>query len=133
VRPPSLRSSVDSTSRLSGTTLISAGLITLIALTFWPRAPIVSTVAIITLGATEVTLARFRGTAILIPVAMLHGTTYAGIYAILVGAALHSASASSAAAIGIWTALDLAASVLPMTVALQHIFICLRQSTMPRP
>ena len=87
--------------------------------------------AILSLGATNTTLDRFRGTPALRPVLLLHGATYAGLYGLFIGATLQAASAASTADLSPWTALDLAASSLPMAVALRRIVSGLRQSFEP--
>lgn len=83
--------------------------------------------SIITLGATEITLARYRGTSRLPQAAAFHAPTYAALYVLFVGATLHSASRAASPGIAAWTALDLAASVLPMTLAAKRIFDTVRQ------
>ena len=100
------------------------------ALPFWPAAPVVTAMAIIMLGATEVTLARFQRSTLIVPTMILHGATYASLYVLFVGATLHSASVSSAAGIGFRTALDLAASVFAVAIAAIRIFSRLRQGTL---
>ena len=127
-----LSSADDSRSAVLATTLIGIGLAMLIATPFWPAAPVVTAMAIITLGATEITLARFQGNASIVPLMILHGATYASLYVLFVGATLHSASVSSSAGIGLRTAFDLAASIVPVAIAVLRIFSHFRQATMSR-
>lgn len=87
--------------------------------------------AILSLGATNTTLDRFRGTPALVPIMLLHGVTYFGLYGLFIGTRLHAAAATSIAGPGLWTALDLAASLLPMAIALLRIASGLRQSFEP--
>lgn len=107
--------------------LIAVGLAILILAAWMPALPVVTAMAILTLGATDATLARFRGMAAMAPV-MLHAATYATLYALFVGATLHAANAASAAPLSGWTLFDLAASILPMGVAAQRIVGAVRQS-----
>jgi hypothetical protein len=115
-----------------GEAYIGLGVAILIAAAWWPDAPVVTAMAIIALGATEVTVSRFRGSVAALPIVMLHGATYTLLYALFIGARLHGAGAASAAGITGFAAFDLAASFMPMAIALKHIASCLRQSIMPR-
>ena len=118
----------DSRRQAFATALIGVGVLTLVVAAGWPHAPVVSAMAIIALGATEVTIARFRANAAFVPVVLLHGTIYASLYAVFVGATLASTNAYSGSGIGAWSKLDLAVSVLPMAILARRIFLCLRQS-----
>ena len=116
----------------SCTALIGAGLAILLAVTWWPNAPILTAVALIALGATQITLARFHGTPAFVTVLVLHAATYVSLYALFVCATLHAATVSAASSMSGWTALDLAASALPMAIALKRISSSLRPSTLSR-
>jgi hypothetical protein len=107
--------------------LVGIGLAILGIAPWWQIAPVVTAMSIITLGATEITLSRYRGTARLPQAAALHASTYAALYVLFVGAALNSASRAASSGFAAWTALDLAASVLPMTLAAKRIFDAPRQ------
>jgi hypothetical protein len=109
-----------------GEAYIGLGLVVLIAGPWWPHAPFVTAMAIISLGATEITLARFRDKAALLPVAVLHGVAYTGLYGLFIGATLHT----SVAAISALATLDLIASVFPMAIALKRISSSVKQSTL---
>jgi hypothetical protein len=115
-----------------GPALIGAGLVSLLAVSRWPDAPVLTPLALITLGATQITLARFRGSASLVSVAIVHGAIYAGLYGVFVGAVLHTAMFSSTPGINASRALDLVASAVPMALALMRIATCLRQSFVSR-
>lgn len=117
MRPPTLTPPV----------LIGAGLAILVTATWWSIAPVVTALGIISLGTTEITLSRFRNASQLLQTVILHATIYAALYALFVGATLHAASRSSAHGLSAWTALDLAISVLPMTLAAKRLFDALRQ------
>ena len=80
--------------------------------------------AIIAVGAMELTLARFRATPVLFPVLIVHGATYLGLYGLFIGATLHAASLSAAAGLSTWAVLDLAISVAPMAVVLRRFARC---------
>lgn len=88
--------------------------------------------ALVALGATDVTLARFRGTPAMVPILFLHATTYGGMYAVFVGAALDAATSSSAAGLGLPTALDLVASILPAAAMVRRIGIAVRAPLLPK-
>lgn len=97
--------------------LIGAGLLLLFASVSWPMLPVVTGMALIALGATGATVARFRGTQALVPVIVLHVAIYGGLYVLFVGATLHAAARNDAG-IGLPAAIDLAASLGPVTAAL---------------
>lgn len=88
--------------------------------------------AIIALGATEVTVSRFRGSVAALPVVMLHGATYTLLYALFIGARLHGAEAASGTSVSGFAVFDLAASVMPMALALKCVSTYLRQSMVSR-
>src|SRR5829696_1167542 len=78
-----------------GATYIGVGLAILVAGAWLPNAPFITAVAIISLGATEITLARFRDKAALLTVLILHGAAYTGLYGLFIGATFHTAAISS--------------------------------------
>jgi hypothetical protein len=115
-----------------GEAYIGLGLVVLIAGSWWPNAPFVTAAAIISLGATEITLARFRNKSALLPVAVLHGVAYTGLYSLFIGASLHTHSATPSVSAISLASLDLIVSTLPMAIALKRIWSSLWQSTLPR-
>ena len=112
----------------SGVLLIAIGLAVLILAAWIPALPVVTAMAILTLGATDATLARFHGTRALRPVILLHVATYATLFALFIGATLHAVGAASTASLSRWMLFDLAVSALPMAVAAQRIVGALRHS-----
>ena len=104
----------------SGAWLIAIGLAILISAAWIPGVPVVTAMAIIALGATNATFARFHGSPALCPVLLLHAVTYLSLYALFVGATLHAAADASTAGLGLGPSLDLAVSVLPLAVAMQR-------------
>lgn len=84
--------------------------------------------ALIALGATEITLARFRGTIGFLPVIILHGTVYASLYALFIGARLVAAGHSTGPTFGHPAALDVVTSVIPAVLVTGRLAIGLRQS-----
>jgi hypothetical protein len=88
---------------------ISIGLAILLAAAWWPAIPEVTAMAIVTLGATGVTLARFRSTSALWPALVVHVTVYGTLYALFVGATLHAAGRADAGP-SLLTNVDLVAS-----------------------
>jgi hypothetical protein len=94
--------------------MIACGLAILVVnSTCWPAAPAVTACALVACGATRVTIERFRGTPALAPMLFVHLVVYAGLYAIFVGATLHAAARADAGSV-VPTAIDLAASLLPV-------------------
>jgi hypothetical protein len=108
-----------------GPALIAGGLSLLLLAAWWPAAPIVSAMALLALGATGATLARFGGSPSLRPILAVHIVVYAGLYALYFGAACHAANAGGG--IDLARAADLAASVWPMIAALRISFAALRR------
>lgn len=119
-------------SATAGPLLIAVGLAGLLVSAFIPAVPVVTAMAILTLGATDVTLARFGGSPAFCPIIILHAATYAGLYGLFIGATLHAAAPTSLSALRAWTMLDIAASTVPMAMALQHVLIGLRQQFAPK-
>ncbi len=117
----------------TGPGLIGVGLAILFAAAWWPAAPVLTAMAIIALGATDVTVSRLRGTTAALSITILHITTYALLYTLFVGARLHEFTGSLATEADGFATLDLVASVLPMAIALKRISSFLRQSIMSRP
>jgi hypothetical protein len=103
---------------LWGPSLVALGLAVLILAPWWPAAPVVSAMALLTLGATGATLARFGGSPSLRPILVVHIVTYAGLYVLFIGATLHAAT-KQGGGIGWQQAIDLSASLLPMIVAMR--------------
>lgn len=110
----------------SGASLIAVGLALLLAAACLPLVPTVTAMACVALGATDVTLARFRGAPSIVPILVLHATTYGGLFALFVGAALDATAKTSTGTLNVPLALDLAASTLPAAAALRRIGTALR-------
>lgn len=108
-----------------GPWLIAAGLALLILATWWPALPIVSALAVLTLGATAATLARYRGSPLLRGILTVHVVVYTGLYALYFGAVCHAASVEARPGLDLVRAADLAASVWPMLAALRLSFTAL--------
>jgi hypothetical protein len=115
-RPLPNRTVVDF-SAANGPAVIAVGLATLAAAMITPAVPAVTAMGLVALGATGVMLARFRATPMLVPLVLLNLVTYAGLYALFVGAVLHAASAQ-ASGIPQTQLVDLAVSALPMVAVL---------------
>jgi hypothetical protein len=112
--------------------LICIGLVILLAAAYSPSAPVVTAMAIIALGSTEVIVARFRNSTAALPVLVLHGITYLLLYSLFAGARLHLRTAASTSSLNALFMLDLAASAILMTVALSRIFNRLRTLALSR-
>lgn len=100
-----------------GPALIAAGLAVLILAAWWPALPVVSAMALLTLGATGSTLARFNRSPSLRAFLPVHIVVYAGLYVLFIGAILHAATTRSGGGVDLLRTIDLAASVGPMSVA----------------
>jgi hypothetical protein len=111
---------------MSGPTLIAAGMSILLLAIWSPSLPAVTAMSLVALGATDVTLTRFRGTPALLPIILLHAITYGGLYAMFLGATLHAATTSSVTALDMRSLLDLAASTIPAAAAVRRIAVGLR-------
>jgi hypothetical protein len=112
--------------------LICIGLVILLAAAYSPSAPVVTAMAIIALGSTEVIVARFRNSTAALPFLVLHGITYLLLYSLFAGARLHLRTAASTPSLNALFMLDLAASAILMTVALSRIFNRLRTLALSR-
>jgi hypothetical protein len=107
-------------SATAGPLLIAVGLAGLLASASLPAVPVVTAMAILSLGATDATLARFRHSPALVPIMLLHAATYTALYGLFVGATLHAAATSAGQGVNAWAALDLAVSTLPMAFVIRH-------------
>jgi hypothetical protein len=112
--------------------LIGIGLVTLLTASHWPTAPVVTAMAIIALGSTDVLIARFRKSVAALQILVLHGMTYVLLYSLFIGARLHVPTTAPMPVVNNLTMLDLAISAFPMTVALSRIFNCLRPRGLSR-
>ena len=119
VRSPSIRTVKILPAAERAPILIAIGLAMLLAAAWWPAIPVITAMSILGLGATDATLVRYRGTPALVPIVLLHAATYVGLYGLFIGATLHAAGTVSPAGLGLWSALDLAASAFPMAIAMQ--------------
>jgi hypothetical protein len=111
----------------SGTPLIGCGLAVLIAAAWISALPVVTGMAVLVLGATNATLSRFRDAPTAGPVLYLHTVTYVGLYALFIGAMLHAAASHPTSGLALVTSLDIAASSVPMAIALKRIAVSLRR------
>jgi hypothetical protein len=133
---PSLRfgMSANPSSHLSsnvlGQTWIAVGLAIMVAGVFFPIAPMVTAIALIALGATEVLMSRQHANTSAWPLIVLQSTTYALLYALFIGARLHTPAEGPGSSL---TLVDFAVSTLPMALALRRILACLRTATLSRP
>jgi hypothetical protein len=99
-----------------GTGLIGIGLAMMILVAWWPAMPVVLAMALVMLGATGATLERFGDSSSLRPILAVHVVTYAGLYALFIGATLDAAT-KRGGGVGWLQTIDLAASVVPILAA----------------
>jgi hypothetical protein len=104
-----------------GPPAIAAGLAILAGAMLWPGVPAVTAMALVALGATSATLARFRGAAAFLPILLAHLLVYGGLYVLFVGATL-DAVARSGAGVCTLTFIDLALSICPLAIALEQVW-----------
>jgi hypothetical protein len=97
--------------------LIALGLADLLAASQWPRLPVVTGMALVGLGATLVSIARFGSARRLQPLVAIHSIIYANLYIVLVGAVCHAALTGPGHGLSWLQASDLLISIAPMTVA----------------
>lgn len=106
--------------------LIGVGLALLLIYAWLPALPVVTAMAILTLGATHATIERFRGSPARMPILLLHATTYAALYGLFITATLHLAASQSAVALNAVAFGDVLLSTLPISIALRHIAAAVR-------
>lgn len=111
--------------------LIGIGLAVLVTAAWWPNALVLTAMAIITLGASDSTISRFRDTPSFVPLLLLHGTTYGALYVLFLGATLNAASSATSVRAPSWLMLDFAASAFPVSLAMRRIATAVRQSITP--
>jgi hypothetical protein len=83
--------------------------------------------AVLTFGATQVTLARFAGSPAFVPIVILHAVAYCCLYGLFIGATLHAAASAQSPTSHVWPTLDIAISMMPIALALQQLLSGLRQ------
>ncbi|HEX3598651.1 MAG TPA: hypothetical protein VHU84_00835 [Lacipirellulaceae bacterium] len=121
-----LSSPIVASSALAAPVLITFALATLLA-SFWLTGlPLVTTMAVLTLGATFATVDRFRHAEALGSIMSLHAATYLSLYVMFVCATLYAPSSDVTHGLGRATGVDLGLSVLPMAISLRHIVDALR-------
>jgi hypothetical protein len=122
LQPPAVSRSVQ-----RGPAWIGVGLGLLVANAWWPAVPVVSAMALVALGATAVTVERFRGTPGAYLVVALNLVMYCCLYALFVGATLHHAGVRADHRLGTLTAIDLVASMWPLSAAFATSWRALRR------
>ena len=99
----------------TGTALLAAGLAMLLVAASMPGMPAVSAMAMVALGATMVTIDRFRGTAALRASLAAHLVVYSSLYFLFVGAVCHAAMAGPQDGLTFLQGLDFGISATLMT------------------
>lgn len=112
----------------AGPRLIAVGLAILIAATWIPTLPVLTAMAILTLGATDSTVLRFHRSPALASVLILHAATYATLYALFVGAAFQLGFGAASPRISLVNVLDLFLSLLFLAAAARQIAAALRRA-----
>lgn len=104
-----------------GPASIATGLAILTAAMLWPGTPVVTAMSLVALGATVATLARFRGTAAILPIMLTHLAIYGSLYALFVGATLQAATRSGSG-LQVLAIVDLTVSLFPVAIALEQVW-----------
>src|SRR5690349_19490105 len=112
--------------------LVLVGLSLLIASSFWPGTPVITALSIVTLGATDLTIQRFRRSAASLPVILVHAFTYAGLYCTMAGARIHAMGSSPNPSISGWLIADFACSVMPIWLSSRACIAALQKSIVPK-
>jgi hypothetical protein len=97
----------------------------------WPCIPAVTAMAIVTLGATIVTLVRIRGSTGILPIMLIHLAVYGSLYALFVGESLHAAAMGPGSSNQIIAMMDLIVSICPMAITLDRMRCELRSANPP--
>jgi hypothetical protein len=105
---------------VQGAAAIAGGLAILTAAMLWPGVPVVTAVALVALGATSVTLGRFRRTAGIVPATFVHLAIYGGLYAIFLGASLDLAATRPTTTLEVALFVDIVISIVPLGLAVQR-------------
>jgi hypothetical protein len=100
--------------------LIGLGLALLIVSGYWP-APVMAALGFIILGATLATIDRFSNSPALPSILVIHSLTYSCVYALFLGALLHSANRLSP-----FHVIDIASSGLLISIAAERVLAGLR-------
>jgi hypothetical protein len=98
---------------------------------WWSHAPVLTAIAIVSLGATDLTIERFRRSAAYFPILLLHALTYACLFGAMAGARIQ-ATASGVDGVSGWILADLATSIVPMSLAFRAIAAALQGAIVPR-
>jgi hypothetical protein len=101
--------------------LIGLGLALLIVSGYLP-APVLAAIGCITLGATLATIERFSNSPALPSILVLHSLTYVCLYALFLGALLHSANRLS-----LFHVIDIASSGMLISIATMRILAGLQK------
>jgi hypothetical protein len=96
---------------------IVVGLAILVVSAWLPTAPVVTGMAIVTLGATGATISRLVRHPAADFLLSGHLLVYSSLYLLFVGAQWHSMTVGTQAGRAFWPAIDLAASLWPMFIA----------------
>jgi hypothetical protein len=102
-----------------GPALIAVGLICLVANTYASAVPVISGMALITLGATLAVASRFRRSPAFAWLIVAHLLVYSSLYLLFVGAVLHASFMQSSSGLSLLQSLDFALSMAPMVAAIR--------------
>jgi hypothetical protein len=96
---------------------IAAGIALLLAASCWPGLPVLTSVAMVALGASLAVVARFGHAGRFRPLIAVHAVVYANLYLVFVGAVCHAALTGPRHGLSWLQGVDLLVSVVLMVVA----------------
>ncbi len=117
----------------AGPFLIALGLSLLLASILFPAVPAVTAMAILTVGATEATLTRYRHSPVLPTLMLAHAAVYFSLYATFIGATLYVPAGLPGHTLSVRLALDLVASIPLMAIALRRVVAAQQLPAETRP
>ncbi|HEY4231900.1 MAG TPA: hypothetical protein VGM76_00610 [Lacipirellulaceae bacterium] len=126
MRLPLLKLPVVNQSDSWGPAWIGIGLGVLVAGAWLSAVPVVTAMALVALGATTVTVDRFRGRSRADLVVVLNLLVYCSLYALFFGTMLHQARAGATRQLGPLAAMDLVASAWPLALVVVKSWHALR-------
>ena len=88
--------------------------------------PVVTAMSLVAVGATAITVERYRGKSLGEIIVALNIVMYCGLYSLFVGATLHRAASHVDHQLGFVAAIDLAVSALPLAIAVAISYKALR-------
>jgi hypothetical protein len=109
-----------------GPRIIAVGVAILVFSAWSPAVPVVTGMALVALGATVATLARFRNSPNRAAFLLVHVCVYGSLYAMFIGALLHAAARWPDTLLRFLAIADVAMSIWPVALAVELLVAGLR-------